>query len=533
MNKVQLQKYKWYTSDGISAYGYAYYKGKCLKESGLTSLFRDAKDLDKLVKDLNGSYSIVIEEEERCYAIVDKIRSYPLFICKAPDYYLITDDAFSFCQERPIEVNILGEYELLRAGYTFSTDTLIKDVMQIPAGSYGLVSTDCIIREYHNYISPKEERSPEAIKKLAYLKLEEAFSRMLGTIRDDQQIVIPLSGGYDSRLIACLCKQRGLSNVVCYTYGRKDSYEVQISKQVAEQLGYQWYFIEYTDSYIASFVHDKSFQSFVDTAGNCCSLPHYQDYFAIAYLNHNNLLEKDAVIVPGYVGDLYGGSKYPSTKMEAMREFSHRTLYNLIKDEFFEWNRDLDIDKTNIIVLSNSLGHMKVSNPEEFLNAFEPYWFMKSRASNFVLNSVRTYELFGYEWRVPLMDDEYISFWYTVPWKDKENSKIYNEFMFEYYFEKYSVDYYKQNTSFKKLTTAGSYFKSIIPEQLRNWLRNMYFKLHPGIYNCNSQDSIIKLFTRLNPSHSKIDLNKESSFVMMEANSVVTRVTINRLYERL
>lgn len=533
MNIVQLQKYKWFTSHGIHVYGYAYYNDKCLRDSDLALLFLDAKDINNLVKDLNGSFSVVIEGDKCCYAIVDKIRSYPLFICKTSDYYLITDDIDFYCSMESVEVNPLGEYELLRAGYTFSTDTLLKNVMQIPAGFYGEVSSGLHIIEYHNYILPKEPRDSEIIKKLAYEKLEESFTRMLGSIRKGQQIVIPLSGGYDSRLIACLCKQRGLTNVVCYTYGRKDSFEVQTSKRVAEQLNYPWYFVEYTDAYIASFAHNEPFHRFVDTAGNYCSLPHYQDYFAIAYLNHNNILEEDAVIVPGYVGDVYGGSKYPSSKIKAISEFSLRTLNRLIEEEFFEWNRDLDDKQSNSVVLDNCLGHIQMSNANELLDAFEPYWFMKSRASNFVLNSVRTYELFGYEWRVPLMDDEYISFWYTVPWKDKENSKIYNEFMFENYFAKYSVDYYKQNTSFKNLNTAGSYFKSIIPKQVRNWLRNMYFKLHPGIYNCNSQDSIIRLFTQLNPSPCKIELTKVPSFVMMEANSVVTRVAINRLYGRL
>ena len=68
---------------------------------------------------------------------------------------------------------------------------------------------------------------------------------MLGSEKKNPPQLIRLSGGNDSRLIACLCKKFGLDNVTCFTYGREDSFEVAISKKVASALGYMWYFVEY------------------------------------------------------------------------------------------------------------------------------------------------------------------------------------------------------------------------------------------------------------------------------------------------
>ncbi len=56
-----------------------------------------------------------------------------------------------------------------------------------------------------------------------------------------------LSGGLDSRTVAANAKKRlGANDVICVSYGRKGCREAEISKRVAEALGYEWIFIEST-----------------------------------------------------------------------------------------------------------------------------------------------------------------------------------------------------------------------------------------------------------------------------------------------
>ena len=45
--------------------------------------------------------------------------------------------------------------------------------------------------------------------------------KRIGESCKDRQILIPLSGGYDSRLIASGLKKIGVNNVVCFSYGQK------------------------------------------------------------------------------------------------------------------------------------------------------------------------------------------------------------------------------------------------------------------------------------------------------------------------
>ena len=94
------------------------------------------------------------------------------------------------------------------------------------------------------------------------------------------------------------------------------------------------------------------------------------------------------------------------------------------------------------------------------------------------------------------------------------------------------VDFYKTVPSTEKAQKAGAKFKSLVPRSVRSWLRNTYFKLHPSTVNCNSQLTLIKLFESINPSNGIMILKGALSYAM-DVNSIVTRVTINRLNQNI
>ena len=72
---------------------------------------------------------------------------------------------------------------------------------------------------------------------------EDTFSRLISWL-DGRQAVIPLSGGYDSRLIALMLKELGYNNVLCFTYNTGGAkWEVDISRRVAKNLGFCWHYV--------------------------------------------------------------------------------------------------------------------------------------------------------------------------------------------------------------------------------------------------------------------------------------------------
>ena len=279
-----------------------------------------------------------------------------------------------------------------------------------------------------------KERNDDILIDFGQDILEKAFARMLYTI-GTRQIVIPLSGGYDSRVIACLCKKFNVVNVVCFTYGPSNSPEIGISEKVARSLGFEWYYVEYTGREWLDIYDSKEYNNYLKFAGNLNAEPCIQDFFAIKELLRKKIINENAVVVPGHSADLLGGSHLP-------KSYSY-SLWNLLYDKYYNANllrlryeRKL---KRELREKFRSKSHSK----EDFLNEFNN-WGIKVRQSHFVINSVRLYEYFGLDWRLPLWDSEFSKFWNSIPWDKKENSYLYHYFLFEKYFNKYNVAIYKK-----------------------------------------------------------------------------------------
>jgi asparagine synthetase B (glutamine-hydrolysing) len=55
-------------------------------------------------------------------------------------------------------------------------------------------------------------------------------------------------------------------------------------------------------------------------------------------------------------------------------------------------------------------------------------WDLQERQAKFICNSVRAYEAFGHDWRLPLFDHELMDFWARVPLDLRFGRKLYFRF---------------------------------------------------------------------------------------------------------
>ena len=65
--------------------------------------------------------------------------------------------------------------------------------------------------------------------------------------------------------------------------------------------------------------------------------------------------------------------------------------------------------------------------PNDQGNDFGLYEFseFKNRQTKYVITVQRIYEFFGYDWRLPLWDNQYLDFWIGVPLKHKVNRELF------------------------------------------------------------------------------------------------------------
>jgi asparagine synthase (glutamine-hydrolysing) len=71
--------------------------------------------------------------------------------------------------------------------------------------------------------------------------------------------------------------------------------------------------------------------------------------------------------------------------------------------------------------------------PENSIDDFGLYEFseFKNRQTKYVITVQRVYEFFGYQWRLPLWDKEYLDYWENIQITHKINRNLFVEVMYD------------------------------------------------------------------------------------------------------
>ena len=391
----------------------------------------------KTLNELNGFYALVTQSEENLVAAVDHIRSIPLFYGQISGQLFLSDDAeWVRRQVGDAEMDPVARQEFQLTGYVTGQDTLFPNLKQLQAGECLIAtgSDDGIKLETQRYYrflhsEPADYSEPELQEELDSVAL--ASMRRLTDYAGGRQIVVPLSGGYDSRLIVAMLKRLGYSNILTFTYGVPGNKESQYSKRVAEALGLDWHFIEYSNElWLETWQSDARWE-YQKWASGWSSLAHIQDWPAVAALRDRNLIENDAVFVPGHAGDFVAGSHIPEEakpgSTASVRELKEAILtkhYSLAPFRFIStYSQDFWTTK-----IQSQSELSKIEKGEDLANAFEK-WDWQERQAKYIANSVRVYEDFGYDWWMPLWDKEFVEFWENVPLRLRRGRTWYNSFV--------------------------------------------------------------------------------------------------------
>jgi len=397
--------------------------GKVWDKKDLCSVLSGLEDVSTLVdkvKTITGFFSIVYQKEDDLFASVDHVRSHPLFYGRKDGWFCLSDEAM-WVKEQVGDtiVDPVARDEFQLAGYVTGRDTLFPNVKQLQAGEcLTVIGGKVSLYRYYTFehTEPQRYDETELLNNLDKVS-KDAIARLI-EYAGGRQIVIPLSGGYDSRLIATLLKKARYPNVFCFTYGINGNTDASCSKIVAKALGLPWYFVEYTRELWKEAVSTEDYKRYKNFAFNFVSLSHAQDWLAVKKLRKNSVVAEDALFVPGHSGDMVAGSHLPMfvfdniegvrTKSDVLSELlrKHYCLapYSKIKTgkEFFE-RRVLE-----------SLRDRTIDSTKDFANACES-WNWQERQAKFICNSIRVYEYFGYDWWMPLWDRPFVKFFEDLP----------------------------------------------------------------------------------------------------------------------
>ncbi|NKB55279.1 MAG: hypothetical protein GKS00_02985 [Alphaproteobacteria bacterium] len=392
---------------------------------------------------IHGHFALILQTAERTLAAVDQVRSIPLFICnRCGDRDAgVASHAPSLAREMhqaPLDED--AARELAMAGYTIGNATLVQGLRQLGPGEFGVSDngTDWVEDRYQRYepwrVVNKDEAELE--DKLGDVTL--SIIRKMADSANGRMIVIPLSAGLDSRLIASALRHIGYDNVRCFSYGIAGNYETQASQQIADALGFRWKYWRYWPREQAAFFKGDLHARYLDYCDSLCSVPFIQDLAAIDGLKRDGFIPDDAVLVNGNSGDFISGNHIPAylrgVRREPGSESSRRPeiLRALVTKHFRLWQALGTTE--NDAAVSASFGRLMdvqaltLGAPETDHGIYEFLEFY-TRQTRYVITGERIYEFLGHDWRLPLWDNEYLDFWQGISVSMKAGQKLYRQML--------------------------------------------------------------------------------------------------------
>ena len=372
-----------------------------------------------LLEHADWNFAIVVNDDNFFFAAVDRVRSFPLLYKIESGTLLLTDNISEVENEFVFDEKSVQKFQ--ENFCTEGNETLLQNWKQLSAGQYLFVNKETgeiSVENYFRFIKRLPQHSIDnAILKNIFLNV---FQSMLSQI-GDRPIIVPLSAGYDSRCIVAILKELNARNVFCYTYGRAGSFEKETAEKVAGLLQLNWVFIEYTDELLDLFFTDE-WERFSAKGHFFSSLPNEQDFFALHWLQKNNLLPKDGVVLSGYLGGALAGN---------------RNIFEAVP------HNDADQEEYNF----------------------------SNRGSKFIVNAIHLYEYFGLQWFMPFVAKPLIDYSLHVPVQERFYKNEYHNFLSDAFFKPLNIDFRKSNHNYKRHTITN-FLKNFLPRKLVNFIRS-------------------------------------------------------------
>jgi len=195
------------------------------------------------IKFINGEFVIFIfdKKTQRLYIFNDIFARRPLF------YFTKEDELFVSSEKKAIllvlenkQLDYLGLLEVFTLRHNIRGRTFIENIKALlPASTLVYRQGSVSVQNYYKWSFTSSRQvfnKQETIEKLAF-ELKKAIKIRL---HEKNGSILWLSGGYDSRAIACFIEPSDRNKVITGTIGEKFSPELKIAKEVSETLGFSF-----------------------------------------------------------------------------------------------------------------------------------------------------------------------------------------------------------------------------------------------------------------------------------------------------
>ena len=429
----------WAGGPATWARGRAFLGGELLDAAALARMFEAAADptaLADLARSLTGHFAVMGRGPAGPFAVVDRSRSFPVFFSADGGKLLLSDSPYELPGSDSVPAPRDALVDFAYAGYVTGDATLLGGVREVPAASILTHAADGSVLATYDAYEPTRHgvlgEADDVLLEMAHSALAEAIGRLV-TVLDGRTLVLPLSAGYDSRLLAMMVKLSGYDRVQCFSYGVLGNHESRVSESVAEALGFEWHFIEYGAQQWAEWTRSEAWSDYARMAHLGVALPLMQGWPSAGEIRRRQLVPDDSVFCPGLFGDVGAGlfargdllREVPPTRLD-VAETIVASAHSLWWTEPAR-SRDLRGVAERIAA---SLASDEFATTEAAAAAFES-WIWRERQAKFIGNATRVYEYWGYDWWLPFGDEAVFSFWQQVPYSRRVDKPLYGRLVLE------------------------------------------------------------------------------------------------------
>jgi asparagine synthase (glutamine-hydrolysing) len=409
-------------------------------DESILKLYKEGR-LDKL-KNFNGSFAAAIYDqvEGKLTLINDRYGLIKLFYYQDSDNFWFAPKIKPLIKlgaEKSLRKDAIVDFFLF--GYLLGDKTFFENIHQLPPASVLEISkNDTNLIKYWDYEYDEgydTKSNEELIEELGAL-WQKAVERR---IKKDEKIIIPLSGGLDSRaILAAALKCTLKDKIITFTFGEPGSFDFEIGKLVAKKAGVR---------NIQTGVEKENFEeqyniSMNDIEGMIDATP----YFIIK--DYKKMIELGDKIYTGYMGETIMGSHISSKMLN--KKLKSEQDYIDSKSIIFEEHllNDLEdikklfnpfyINIENIeYSLERTLEELKRISNEDMVTCCS-IWDYKHRQNKYTMFAVFKYGEF-FKYSTPFLDNELIDFMLKIPPELRFNENLYIQMLLKKYPELFKL----------------------------------------------------------------------------------------------
>ncbi|OKL49525.1 hypothetical protein BSR29_00785 [Boudabousia liubingyangii] len=368
---------------------------------------------DTAVLALRSHYAGAQISNDQVVLVTDQMRSFPLYYLVDEESVAVSDNWQYLAELNNYEVDPAGFQQIAAAGFCFSDRTAYRNIRQVLPGTRIRIdlATGKVQKESLHVPLFESEKYLEQDDFLNALSqgFDTAMKRAVSLV-GDSKILVPLSGGLDSRLIVCWLSENKIPNVHCFTYGRPDSAEVRISEAIAKNLGLAWTGVDLLEDKVKEAWNQSETADFLRYAFAGYSLPHVQDWYALKVLTEAGIANPGDVVFPGHtiVDNFHNHELLEEVPV------NRKKLCSVLLHKHLLFNSRIDTSLGTKEAAKSTLDFLNFTDyngsARSLQKTVEGYNFFE-RQCKYINNSMRAYEFFKLRWAIPMLDRDFTDIW--------------------------------------------------------------------------------------------------------------------------